>query len=109
NSAVVPKKGLPLPLELAMEVAVRALQNTIILLRLEDQTPSRPVDGAVWPWQAAHGDPESANHCEWVDPELVTLPDPATVAPDDPHYWWMRLRCPWGSRHTRLLGDTAPD
>ena len=21
----------------------------------------------------------------------------------------MRLRCPWGSCHTRLFGDTAPD
>jgi len=42
------------------------------------------------------------------EPDLVVLPDaPDLVA--QPELWWMTLCCPWGSCHTRLFGDTAPD
>lgn len=108
NSAVVPKKNLPFPIEMAMELGVRALQNAIIVLRLEDQTPRRPPDDGASPAPPTADDPESVNGSEWVDPALVCLPEVETVTADS-RYWWMRLRGPWGSRHTRLLGDTAPD
>lgn len=96
NSAIVPQKALPPPIERALQTGSKLLQDAIVFLRLQDRTPVHP-DGPA-------EDPHNAG--EFLEAELVVLPDLADAADDS--FWWMNLRCPWGSRHTRLFGDTAP-
>jgi hypothetical protein len=98
NSFVVPHKGLSPVVESILALGVTFLQKVIVFLRLHDHTPTHPL----------RPDDEPLNRGEFVDAELEVLPEPESVAPDSP-FWWMRLRCAWGSRHTRLFGDIAPD
>ena len=96
NVAILPNKGLPFPLEAALRGVSWAVQTAIFFLRLEDQTPTHP-EGET-----------SLQRGEWIDPEVVVFPAIETVTAES-DFWWMRLRCPWGSCHPCLFGDTAPD
>jgi hypothetical protein len=98
RSPIVPHKGLPIPLEAGMQAIAWVVQKAIVVLRLEDQTPVRPGDQDETP----------PNLGEFIDPRLVVMPE-LEQASAESDFWWMRLRCPWGSRHTRVFGDSAPD
>jgi hypothetical protein len=40
-----------------------------------------------------------------LETELKVIPAGQPPAdPDDPDWWWLNLRCPWGSRHQRVFG-----
>jgi hypothetical protein len=98
HSAVVPRKGWPKPVESAIGAAITVLEDMIVFLRLHDKTPAHPD----------RAQDEPLNRGEIIAPELVVLPEPEDVD-ESSDCWWMKLRGPWGSCHTRIFGDTAPD
>lgn len=93
-----PSKGLPEPLESLYGLGVRKLQTLLAALRLVDRTASNP--------EAPVGHPRDLGVL--VDPHVVVLPElEEGQASDD--FWWVRLECRWGSRHSRIRGTIGPN
>ncbi len=90
-------KGWPEPIEFIWSTFNWLFQVAAVFLRLRDRTPTRPD---------RHED-ESWNRGEFVCPELEIMPEIDDLAAN-PDFWWMRIRCRWGSRHSRILGTAAP-
>jgi hypothetical protein len=89
-------KGWTEPFESAWQAFNRTVQDLMRFLRLVDRTPSRTA-----------ATPAAPDLGEVVDPSLVVLPE-IEEARARPELWWTKLRCNWGSRHSRLQGTIGP-
>jgi hypothetical protein len=98
TNSIPPRKGLDPRIEYLMAKFAIFFQDLVVVLRLLDRTPTHPDRPGDQPLDRG----------EFLDPELVVLPE-LTELDAQPQFWWMRLRCPWGSRHVRFFGDIAPD
>jgi hypothetical protein len=91
-------KGWPEPMEWMWRKVHSVLVTLIFVLKLNDRTAERPdVD---FPARITVG--------EFVRPLLKSLPRVEAVTIDD-EFWWMMIRCRWGSRHSRVRGTAAPN
>lgn len=95
NSLPSPK-GLPMFLEVPWLTFTRVFQTVVFFLRLNDRTASGPGDPVT----------DRNNVGQVLRPTLRMFPEPEAAGGND--FWWMRLNCPWGSRHSRLFGTIAP-
>jgi hypothetical protein len=88
-------KGFPLVLDLAWARFARFFQNLVYFLRINDRTAADPDDAS-----------DPTNRGQILRPALKVFPPADQEGQGD--FWWMRLRCRWGSRHSRLFGTIAP-
>ncbi len=95
NSLVAPK-GFPGALDFIWVMFSRAFQDLVFFLRLNDRTASGPGDAVT----------DASNVGDVLEPTLVAFP--GLDAAGRGEFWWMRLKCRWGSRHARLFGTIAP-
>lgn len=97
TNSLDPRKGWAEPFETAWEMFNRAFQGVLFFLRLVDRTPAHPDQPGA--------DPNNVG--QLLDPKLLLLPDVEEV-PINSEFWWMNLRCRWGSRHSRIMGFIGP-
>ncbi len=93
-----PSKGLPWLLDLALRLVHRFVLDVFVFLQWKDQTPAHPnyaTDGEDW------------NKGVFLSPTLVPMPRLDEIDDASP-FWWIRMACPWGSRHSRLRGAAGP-
>jgi hypothetical protein len=90
-------KGLPWLVERILGIVQRLIHSAIVWLRFHDFTPTHPDIPGNEEW----------NRGTFVCPSLKILPQLDEVDGDS-RYWWMKIRCRWGSRHSRLRGTAAP-
>ncbi len=98
TNSLDPRKGWIEPFETFWATFNKVVQVAFRVLRLVDRTPSHPDHPGV--------DPSNAG--ELLEPELLVLPSVEDV-PQHPEFWWMNLRCRWGSRHSRIMGFIGPN
>ena len=97
TNSLDPRKGWIEPFETGWVQFNKAVQGVFRVLRLVDRTPAHPDHPGL--------DPNDVGIL--LDPELVILPS-VEGAPVHPEFWWMNLRCRWGSRHSRITGFIGP-
>ena len=93
-----PRKGWIEPFETAWVVFNKVVQSVFRVLRIVDRTPAHPDHPGL--------DPNDIG--ELLEPELLILPSVADVSLH-PEFWWMNLRCRWGSWHSRITGFIGPN
>lgn len=95
-NSLAPSKGWVEPFDSVWRRFSTTVQDAFVFLRLVDHTAANP--------EHPTGDPRDIG--EFVDPELIRLPD----APEkDPDFWWMAIDCRWGSCHSRIEGTIGPN
>ncbi|MDO8611970.1 MAG: hypothetical protein Q7R32_04005 [Dehalococcoidia bacterium] len=90
-------KGLPWLVDLIVRRVHKRIIDAIVWLRWNDHTPTHPDYPGSEPW----------NRGDFVSPRLLEMPQLDDVGAEGP-FWWMRIQCRWGSRHSRLRGSAAP-
>lgn len=98
TNSLSPRKGWPEPLDSLYALSVRSVQRIMWRLRFVDRTASNP--------ESPIGHPRDLGVP--LEPEMIVFPEVETgQASED--FWWMRLLCRWGSRHSRLSGTIGPN